>query len=285
MKIQENRPSTLKKNAGIIAGAAVGLAPMMLMAGAALRPFDESRLDKIKSLDKKIFPDFGHYNDIMRSANDVLVKTGLADQGVKIYNINVILDTDSKLPEPKNFFQKIRMQQYSKFMGMIKKGLNACYNPKNKHILVSTEGHYSSVFHEIGHALNNNSNGFMKVLQKARRISPKMLPIAGLGTLAVGLFHKKNDTQQKQKKINILDFIHNNTSKIMFTIFCPVMLEETVASFKGIQLAKKYLSKAQRQQHIKNNVVALSSYLIKPIIFANSIRLGLFVKGKIADKK
>lgn len=114
----------------------------------------------------------------------------------------------------------------------IQKGVNACYSPTTKQVLVNAEKASITGFHELGHAMNHLNSPVGKFLQKLRK--PGYV-IAGLmGTLA--LFSRP---KPKEAKRNALDVVLDNSGKIAFAALLPTVVEEAMASYKGIKLAKQ----------------------------------------------
>lgn len=114
----------------------------------------------------------------------------------------------------------------------IGKGLNACYIPAERKILLNKNLASISGFHELGHAVNHLKGGIGKVLQKLR--GPGQAIAALMGTIA--LFSRD---KAKGEKRNFKDFIEDNCGKIAFISMLPVVAEEALASHNGIKLAKK----------------------------------------------
>lgn len=184
------------------------------------------------------------YKDIFLSS---LEKSGLKEKNVKI--INEIGTSD------------------------IGKGLNACYIPAKKEVVLNLDKASISGFHELGHAMNHLNGGFGKILQKLR--GPGMA-LSGL-MASVALFTRnKPDDEKKDFK----DFIQDNCGKIAFIGMLPTVVEETLASYKGIELAKKSgLAKPQVQNLKKFYGKALLSYIGYALVTGVSV----FLASKITE--
>lgn len=112
------------------------------------------------------------------------------------------------------------------------KGMNACYIPTEKQVLVNAEKASIAGFHELGHAMNHLKSPIGRFLQKLRKPG---YAIAGLmGTLA--LFSRP---KPKEAKRDFKDLILDNSGKIAFAALLPTVVEEAMASYKGIKLAKE----------------------------------------------
>lgn len=123
------------------------------------------------------------------------------------------------------------------------KGLNAYFNSQKKIIVLNTNKASITGFHELGHAFNYMKGGVGKFLQKLR--GPGMYFAGLMGTVA--LFSRN---KPKEAKRNFLDVIQDNCGKIAFISMLPVVAEEALASYRGIQFAKK----AGLKQGLVNNL-------------------------------
>lgn len=114
----------------------------------------------------------------------------------------------------------------------IKQGYNACYIPNTKQVVLNADKATISGFHELGHAMNHLNSKFGRLLQKCRVPG---YTIAGLmGTVALISRNKP-----KEAKRDVLDVVQDNCGKIAFLSLMPTVIEETMASYKGIKLAKE----------------------------------------------
>lgn len=139
-----------------------------------------------------------------------LSKAGLDSKGVKI--------------EPAQFVSNIG--------GDFASGKNACYIPTTKQILVNTDKISIAGFHEVGHAMNHLTGKVGKILQKLR--GPGYALAGLMGTVA--LFSRP---KPKEAPRGAGDFIKDNCGKIAFLAWLPTVIEEAMASFKGIKLARQ----------------------------------------------
>ena len=136
----------------------------------------------------------------------------------------------------------------------IGRGFNACFVPATKEIRLNMDKATISGFHELGHAINNMKPGIGRFLQKLRK--PGYTIAALMGTVA--LFSRN---KPKEADRNALDFVQDNCGKIAFAAMLPTVIEESMASYKGIQAAKKAgLSKPLIQNLKKFYGKALLSY-------------------------
>ena len=114
-----------------------------------------------------------------------------------------------------------------------KLGQNAAYDPFYNKIILNTDKMSSAGFHELGHAMNALKSKYgVKYLAKLR--APGYL-IAGL----MEYFAIFSRTKPKDAPKNVIDIIEDNCGKIAFLAMLPTVIEEGVASYRGIKLAKK----------------------------------------------
>ena len=154
------------------------------------------------------------------------------------------------------------------------RGLNAYFSPQSKQIVLNMEKASISGFHELGHAINNMKGGIGNLLQKFRKPG---YTIAGLMASVALLSRKK----AKDEKRDIVDFVQDNCGKIAFVAMLPTVVEESMASYKGIQAAKKAgLSKPLIQNLKKFYGKALLSYGGYALIAG----LSVYATSKITEK-
>ena len=111
-------------------------------------------------------------------------------------------------------------------------GQNAFYSPKHRIIKINTDKISIAGFHEVGHALNDIKGKFGKVLSKLRY--PGYVVAGWMGFIALFSRHKPKEAPKDG-----MDFIKDNCGKIAFLGWLPTVLEEGMASYKGVKLARK----------------------------------------------
>ena len=111
-------------------------------------------------------------------------------------------------------------------------GRNACYVPTTKQIIINTDKISIAGFHEVGHALNHQTGKIGKVLQKLR--GPGYALAGLMGTIALFSRPKPKDAPRSGG-----DFIRDNCGKIAFLGWMPTVIEEAMASYKGVKVARK----------------------------------------------
>ncbi len=186
------------------------------------------------------------YKDIFKKSIDL---SGLKEKGLKLVHVS----------NPINDYGK---------------GLNACFRPNTKEIILNLEKASISGFHELGHAINNMKGGFGKILQKLR--GPGMA-IAGLmGTIA--LFSRNKPEEAKK---NVMDIIQDNCGKIAFVAMLPTVAEESLASIRGIKIAKKA---GLGEAAVKNLRKFYGKALLSYAGYAALAGFATYVTSKIMDK-
>lgn len=121
------------------------------------------------------------------------------------------------------------------------------YDPIKKQVSMMGEK-ASNILHEAGHAVNHNCSKigemYSKVLKKLPRFVGGPLGLAVWSGLAVQLIGQiytkppKVNGQPEEEKHSILKFIHNNMGKLTFLAFVPVLIDESLASFRALKAAK-----------------------------------------------
>ena len=134
----------------------------------------------------------------------------------------------------------------------VAEGKNAFYSDVHK-IAVAPKSKPSLILHELGHAINAHSGAFMKFLQKSRGWAP-FVPTA-LMFLAPA-FQPKDDNKS--------NFIKDHAGLIGFGAFVPTIVEEGVASLRGIKAAKM-LEGVKRGHLIRNYALAWGTYALAGI--------------------
>ncbi len=144
-------------------------------------------------------------------------------------------------------------------------GVGADYLPGSNKIVAPDKSLQTSIFHEMGHALNNNGSVFMKALQKSKPVA-QFLP--GI-IFAVSLLNKRKvDDEQlptDSKLQRLKDGVKRNAGKLTALAFAPMILEEGIASVRGGKIAEDLFKKG------KLSLIFEDGKLSKEII--NKVRL------------
>ena len=145
------------------------------------------------------------YRDVFERA---IQKSGLQEKGLQFEDLRF---------SASDIFKKVNglKEQIQHFD--IKEGLNACYIPDIKTVVLNADKATISGFHELGHAMNHLKSKTGRFLQKLRKPG---YAIAGLmGTIAVCSRNKPKD-----EKRNLKDFIQDNCGKIAFISLLPTVI-------------------------------------------------------------
>ena len=157
-------------------------------------------------------------------------------------------------------------------------GQNAFYmdelklsNGKNFKLAVAPMSKPSLILHELGHAINSSKGPFMRFLQKSRRWAT-FVPTA---LTALIMLHglSKDDKDGNQ------NFVKKNAGLIGFAAFAPTIVEEGMASLRGINAAKvANLGKSANLNILKRNyALAWGTYLLA------GIGLGIAAKQSVME--
>lgn len=126
---------------------------------------------------------------------------------------------------------------------------------------------YSSLFHEIGHAIEENKTTVLKKLQRGR---------GHYTELALGLYMlmsmrpKKNDYYQDENQgigSKIANFLSHSDAVIPLLAFAPELITEAKASQYGLKFLKEKLGKdAALYKNIKKSyLTCFATYLFIPV--------------------
>ncbi len=151
----------------------------------------------------------------------------------------------------------------------VAKGQNAFFTDTLK-LAVAPANRPSWMLHELGHACNAK-NFLLKGLQSSR-------VIACFVPTALVLLNSMNPNKDNNKR----SFIEKNAGKIGFLAFLPTIIEEGVASIRGINAAKtaqSALGKLNLKPLMMNSIFAWSTYLLAGVGLGVASRLA-FVESK-----
>ena len=202
------------------------------------------------------------YRDAFFKSIDI---SGLKDSGVTFQNMKFSIDDLKKIGTP------MESEIVNKDM---KAGMNACYVPSLKQVRLNADKATISGFHELGHAMNHLQSKTGKLLQMCRK--PGYV-IAGLmGTVA--LFSRK---KPKESDSGFGDFVQNNCGKIAFAAMLPTVVEEALASYKGVKLAKQ---SGLDDKLIKNLKKFYGKAWLSYAGYAVATGLSVFAASKITER-
>lgn len=192
------------------------------------------------------------------SAEDV---KKVADSMVNKHNLGVTVD----------YIDQNNYTKYSpemrEMMKTVAKGENAFYLDSAK-LAVAPKSKPSLILHELGHAINATKGKVMRFLQKSRAY------VAAVPAALVYLnkIFKKDDGQPT--------VIEKYAGLIGFSAFLPTIIEEGLASMRGVNAAKNVLGKAANLKPLKRNYfTAWLTYLI------SGLGLGVAAKQCVLQNK
>jgi len=205
----------------------------------------------------------------------------------KISKLPGIKKSMEGMEEHKEIFGKVS-EALAKTQGLIfKTGNNACFLPEANKIITPAKNLATSVFHEMGHAMNYNGGGVLKVLQKAR---PVAMALPGI-ILTASIFNKRKTTDEKSdsKVQNFFDGVKKNAGKLSFLAMMPVIAEEGIASLRGDKIARGLVKSGELSKQILNkvrltNACGFASYVFAAGIMGAGAALAVKIKDNIQEK-
>lgn len=291
--VVESKKSFFNSNLkGNLAGTGIGLAvPAYTLYDSFKKLTPDAAKETAKGF-QMLMPEADTLERTKEVAAKILEESGLKAKGVKI---NFIEQTEESLnhlkeiinteaPSTNAFGRRLRSNYYETF----KQGANAAFFPNANEVVVNSKNLYSTVYHELGHAMNKNGNWFTKGLQKARNITPFGVSLLAPVFLAVGLLHKVDKTKPQEEKGKLektLDFISDNAGKLTLATYIPMLAEEGLASIRGLKAASKHLPKDVIGKLGGNYLKAWSTYGLIAAAVSGGVALGIHVANNIKNKK
>ena len=172
-----------------------------------------------------------------------------------------------------------------------KEGSNAAFFRHANKIILPSKSLQTSVFHEMGHALNANGGGVLKTLQEVRPLA-KFVP---LFVITSALLNKRKTTDEKlentslkNKVQNVKDGIKKNAGIITAASMLPMVLEEGIASLRGQGVAKKLMKDGMLSKKFLNkirlsNLGGFATYALAMAGSAIAAKVAIDVKDKIQE--
>lgn len=170
-----------------------------------------------------------------------------------------------------------------------KAGINACYLPNVNKIITPSKSLQTSVFHEMGHALNANGGAVLKALQKMR---PVAMILPGI-ILAVSLLNKQKVNDETDPNASAVkkgaNFVKRHAGLLTGLSFAPMVLEEGLASLRGQGIAKKLVQNGTLSKDILKkvkltNLGGFASYALAAVGAILATKAAIAVKDKIQAK-
>lgn len=289
LNTREGKISKKRQAAAVLTGGTIATLPAAFVASDLLKTKSPKELKKAADLMRYIAPDIDTFQNVKEIADKVLLESGLKDKGVKIKVVTP--ENLAMIQEEISSFAKnpIDKKTVGNFVNMFEVGANAGFLPKNNSVYITDKSLYSSVFHELGHAMNRNLSKFGLALQKSRMyLTPLGVPVAGLGLFAASLFHKnkpENVDQPKSAWEKTKDFVKNHAGKITFLTTLPMVLEEALATSNGLLAVKKHLDPSQFKALKAGYTKCLGSYVLVSVGLSGAVGLANMIATRIQNKK
>jgi hypothetical protein len=158
-------------------------------------------------------------------------------------------------------------------------GQNAFYmdelklsNGKDFKLAVAPETKPSLILHELGHAINASKGKFLRFLQKSRRWAmgvPTALMVVN------GLLGQNNDGKK--------NFVEKNAGWIGFAAFLPTIVEEGMASLRGISAAKAAQKAGNLLGSVDLNILKRNYALAWGTYLLSGVGLGIAAKQSVIE--
>ena len=155
---------------------------------------------------------------------------------------------------------------------------NALFSTSTNSILVPDSKINTPFFHELGHSINYNLKKGGKFLSNLSRINYDLAILLGVSAI---LLPSQKDKEKKNKPI---EFLQNNAGKLAFLATTPLLLEEGLASIRGLKVAKPYLDKIDYKKFKTSYLNAFMGYFTNACFVAGAAFAGLKIKNLIMDK-
>lgn len=239
-----------------------------------------------------------HKTEFREPLIEVLKKSGLAKDGIEIFNINsensdtvnrIVNSRCKRQPKKsilpvyvKKILYRLRTKQDNAKTLQILEGYNACVIPDCSAILINMDKLSIAGFHELGHQYKS-SNLWRRMLVKSKMPLVKYVPPL---LLMVGLLKNKKTKSEAPKNTfdKMTDFIKNNCGKLTSLCFVPLLTEEAIASINAAKLSKGILNKPMLKSMCKYNAFAFSTYVSGALLAGCASFVGVKVRDKIVEK-
>lgn len=156
--------------------------------------------------------------------------------------------------------------EFFKILTPVANGENAFYADGLK-LAVAPKSKPSLILHELGHAVNANKGKFLKFLQKSKSKIANLTPALLLLNSII--------PKEKGKKT----FLEKYAGLIGFGAFLPTIIEEGIASVRGVNAAKKIQQTVDKTIKLKplkrNYFFAWMTYLIAGLVFGTGVHLNM----------
>ncbi len=156
-------------------------------------------------------------------------------------------------------------------LGPVARGENAFYTDQLK-LAVAPKSKPSLILHELGHAITAHKGKFMKFLQKSRMYA---------ASIPSALVFFNNTTQKPDGERS---FIEKHAFKLGFLAFLPTIIEEGIASLRGINAARQIKKTVDRSINLKplrwNYAFAWMTYVIAGLGLGIAAKQSVMTDGR-----
>lgn len=290
--VSSNQHNKVRTCVGNTAGVAAGLAAPVVIVSDYFRKWTPEMASNYAACMKKLMLDVDTFENTKKVAQKIVEESGLKKKGIKLAFIDGSKESLEHLKnvcanevKPKTALGRRLLNTYTQMFG---KGANAAFFQTSNECIVHSKNLYTSVYHELGHAMNANGNWLTKGLQRARGLTPLGASIVAPFALGVALFHKVDNTKPKEQKGIVeksLDFVANNAATITAASYVPMLAEDGLASIRGLKAVKPHLGKNMTLKLAKNYTVAFGTYAIAAIGVSLGVKCGIWLANKIKNPK
>ena len=211
---------------------------------------------------------------VNNAASKILNTSGLRKDGVKVFYVEQM--------SKGHFLSPARPENGRNSMFIPKKVLGYTLKKCGNLIVVPEKSLYTSIFHELGHAMTHNFSSFGRnVLQSPflRGIPRSLAPYAAMLVLPFTSKRNENVMEEERKKAKMHNFMRDNAYLFMAGLSAVTILEEVLASLKGQKLAKGLLSKEAESIMKKTNLYSAGSYVLSSCL----LTLPFYVVPRVKD--
>ena len=259
-----------------VSGGVTGIAAYLAFQAATNASLPITLLAILPAMKKQGEYDSVTISKIHDGARKAWQESGLAKKGVKVKFLKKVGD-------------KLTLKDLRIPVNMVEKGVNAFFMAALKGndagvILMPEKDISYALYHELGHAHNFNMSKFGKILFKCRLVSMYAPAFIAL----YGAFSRKSKPEDGKELTGVQktnNFIRDNAGKLSLACTLPMLLEEGMATKKGLGWAKKYLSPENFKIVIKGNLIAYTSYLLTAASMGLASWLAVKVKDKLIAKR
>ena len=227
--------------------------------------------------------------------NNAFQHSKLGTKGITITDLNTLTEANAEATL-RPLAEKMLPKWYTKLLGnnkkevnklvshleKIRKGKNACFAPNAKTIVLNSDKMAVAAFHEMGHALNQQSTGIIKILKNLkglRALTPLILLTAAF----------KNKKAEGEKPVGAFDkvttFVKNHCGILTTAALIPTVIEEGIASIRGSKAAKPLLDERLYKQLNKFHGKAWLTYAASAVAAGFAVEAVSWVQDKISHSK